>query len=74
MSIPGIIYIIGGIISVTIFSYIFLNYFKKDEDISVGDLGFLILMDALVFLTSWVGVIMTLFIRYEGKIIIKRKK
>ena len=74
MNISGIIYCIGGIISVSIFSYVFLNYIKKDEDISVGDLGLLILIDTLFFLTSWIGVFMVLFMKYEDKVIIKRKK
>lgn len=74
MSIPGIIYIIGGIISVIIFSYIFINYIKKDEDINVGDLGLLVLIDTLFFLLSWIAVVMTVFLKYEDKVVIKRKK
>jgi hypothetical protein len=74
MSIPGFIYIIGGIISIVIFSHIFLNYIKKDEDINVGDLGLLVLIDTLAFLTSWTAVITALFLKYEDKVVIKRKK
>ena len=74
MSIPGIIYCIGGLCAVIIMAYIFFNDLMEDEDIRVKDLGLLFLIEILIFLLSWIAVVMTFFLKYEDKVIIKRKK
>jgi hypothetical protein len=74
MNVSGLIYCIGGSCAVVIFAYIFFNKFMKDEDIKVGDLGLLFLIEILIFLLSWIAVVMTIFLKYEDKVIIKRKK
>ena len=74
MSIPGIIYCIGGLCAVIIMAYIFFNDLMEDEDIRIKDLGLLFLIEILIFLLSWIAVVMTFFLKYEDKVIIKRKK
>jgi hypothetical protein len=74
MSIPGIIYCIGGLCAVVIFAYIFFNDLMEDEDIKVKDLGLLLILEVCAFCLSWVLVVVAIFLKYEDKVVIKRKK
>lgn len=74
MSIPGIIYCIGGICSIIIMAYIFFNDLTEDEDIRVKDLGLLFILEVCAFCLSWVLVVITVFLKYEDVVVIKRKK
>ena len=74
MSIPGIIYCIGGLCAVIIMAYIFFNDLMEDEDIRIKDLGLLFILEVCSFCLSWVLVAVTVFIKYEDKVVIKRKK
>lgn len=74
MSIPEIIYIIGGLCSIIIFAYIFFTDIMEDEDIKVKDLGVLLIVEAFAFFFSWIAVLIIVFLRYEDTVVIKRKK
>lgn len=74
MSIPGIIYCIGGICAVIIMAYVFFNDLMEDEDIRVKDLGLLFILEVCAFCLSWVLVVITIFLKYEDVVVIKRKK
>lgn len=74
MSIPGIIYCIGGICAVIIMAYIFFNDLMEDEDIRIKDLGLLFILEVCAFCLSWVLVVVTVFLKYEDVVVIKRKK
>ena len=74
MSIPGIIYCIGGICSIIIMAYVFFNDFMEDEDIRIKDLGLLFILEVCAFCLSWILIAVTVFVKYEDKVIIKRKK
>ena len=74
MSIPGIIYCIGGICAIIIMAYIFFNDLMEDEDIRVKDLGLLLILEVFAFCLSWVLVVITVFLKYEDVVVIKRKK
>lgn len=74
MSISGIIYCIGSICSIIIMAYIFFNDFMEDEDIRVKDLGLLLVLEVCAFFLSWVLVVVTVFLRCEDVVVIKRKK
>ena len=74
MSIPGIIYCIGGLCAIAIFAHIFFTDIMEDEDIRVKDLAVLLLVEIFAFLLSWMTVIVVVFLKYEDKVIIKRKK
>lgn len=74
MSIPGIIYCIGGICSIIIMAYVFFNDLMEDEDIKVKDLGLLLILEVCAFCLSWVLVVVAVFVKYEDKVVIKRKK
>lgn len=74
MSIPGIIYCIGGICAIIIMAYIFFNDLTEDEDIRVKDLGLLFILEVCAFCLSWVLVVITVFLKYEDVVVIKRKK
>jgi hypothetical protein len=74
MSIPGIIYCIGGICSIIIMAYVFFNDFMEDEDIKVKDLGLLLILEFCAFCLSWVLIAVTVFVKCEDKVVIKRKK
>ena len=49
MSIPGIIYCIGGICAVIIMAYVFFNDLMEDEDVRVKDLGLLFILEVCAF-------------------------
>ena len=74
MSIPGIIYCIGGICAVIILAYIFFNDLMEDEDIRIKDLGLLFILEVCAFCLSWILVIVAVFVKYEDVVVIKRKK
>lgn len=74
MSIPGIIYCIGGLCAVIIMAYIFFNDLMEDEDIRVKDLGLLLILEVCAFCLSWVLVVITVFLKYEDVVVIKCKK
>lgn len=74
MSIPGIIYCMGGICAVIIMAYVFFNDLMEDEDIRVKDLGLLFILEVCAFCLSWVLVVITIFLKYEDVVVIKRKK
>ena len=74
MSIPGIIYCIGGICAVIIMAYVFFTDLMEDEDIKVKDLGLLFILEVCAFCLSWVLVAVTIFVKYEDVVVIKRKK
>ena len=74
MSIPRIIYCIGGIYAVIIMAYVFFNDLMEDEDIRVKDLGLLFILEVCAFCLSWVLVVITIFLKYEDVVVIKRKK
>ena len=69
-----IIYIIGGICSVIIAAHIILYDFIGDDDVTVNDLGLLILMSLVSFIFSWISATVWLFCIYGEKVVIKRKK
>lgn len=74
MSVPGLIYCIGGICAVIIMAYVFFNDLMEDEDIRVKDLGLLFILEVCAFCLSWVLVVITIFLKYEDVVVIKRKK
>ena len=74
MSIPGIIYCIGGLCAVIIMAYIFFNDLMEDEDIRIKDLGLLFILEVCAFFLSWILIAVTVFVKYEDKVVIKRKK
>ena len=73
MSTIGLIYIIGGIISATIAIYWFYNTGGKEQQLRVIDLLAFVWVAIFAFLISWVGVIISLLIKYGDVVIIKKR-
>lgn len=74
MSTIGLIYIIGGIISATIVIYWFYNTGDKEQQLRVIDLLAFVWIAIFAFLVSWVGVLVSIFIKYGDVVIINKKK
>lgn len=76
MSTPGLIFIIGGIISAIIAGYWFYNVNKSEEEqqVTLMDLYPFVIVIFFAFLFSWAGVLASIFIKYGDVVIIKRKK
>lgn len=73
MSTIGLIYIIGGIISATIVIYWFYNTGDKEQQLRVIDLLAFVWIAIFAFLVSWVGVLVSIFIKYGDVVIINKK-
>ena len=73
MSTPGLIFIIGGIISAIIACCWFYNTGGKEQQLKVIDLLAFVWIATFAFLISWVGVVASIFIKYGNVVIINKK-
>lgn len=76
MSTQMLVYLCGSLIIVTIFAWWSWQR-VKDEDITLSDLTFFIVISIILGLFSWISVVVWIFYKldkYGDKVIIRRKK
>lgn len=72
MSIPGLIYIIGGVVTFILVARLFLR--DSEGDMTLNDLALLAVVCFLASLLSWFMVAFMILNKYGDKVVIRRKE